>query len=62
MKTYTDAERYQALRDLAVTASHDPDLAEEISSRIWPDPTETITDSDFDNACDALCELMQTEN
>lgn len=69
MKTYTDAERYQAIRKLAVMTNNDPDRAERITQRM-DEITEQMdadiehidTDAAFDKISDALCELMQTEN
>jgi hypothetical protein len=69
MKTYTDAERYQALRSFTVLLHNNPEKAEEISSRKDTRMEELDAGKDglvdgaaFDKICDELCQLMQAEN
>jgi hypothetical protein len=61
MKTYTDAERYQALRKFTILANTDNDRAEEISAKLPHDPGKVIDDAAFDKVMDALCEAMHDE-
>jgi hypothetical protein len=59
---YTDAERYHALRQLAILAGTDPDRADEISSKVTRELAIAINEVVFDQACDELCKLMQSED
>lgn len=61
MKTFTDAERYQAIRRFSFLSRTNPDRADEIEASL-PDPSDIEDDATFDQACDALCEAMQAEN
>lgn len=61
MKTFTDAERYQALRQFAILTMTNPERAEEIEESL-PDASDITDEAAFAKACDALCEVMQAEN
>lgn len=62
MKTFTDAERYQALRQFAILTMTNPERAEEIEEELPLLPENAIDGTAFDKVFDALCEVMQAEN
>jgi len=59
MKTYTNEQRYMALRKMSIWMVTDPEKAEFIGNAMPDDENLTKTEAGFDVMCDAVCAAVE---